>query len=247
MAPVIINLRGDAGAGKDTCKQTICDNCDFSRWFVAPELKEYIEKLFASEKKPVVKRYAYADQLKKDVSETYNLPVDFDMEQMDSDGKRLKETYMIGDETLRQVMIRYGLEKRKDDPNYWVNIVYQKILAENPDIAVITDCRFPNEHYFFRKLGFEVIDILVFNPLNARTTNAADRALDSVEYDYVVIPEYAAVKLAGQRVYALERVARGQKHLQGDLYCFVDGFSASLMKIVAEIEESDFKKKPCSN
>lgn len=245
MPPVIINLRGDAGAGKDTCKRTICENCDFSAWFSPFELKEYFEKLFSSETKPVVKRYAYADQLKKDIFDIYNLPRDFDMELFGPDGKRLKETYMIGDKTLRQIMIEYGIEKRKNDENYWVNVVYKKILAENPDIAVITDCRFPNEHHFFRDLGFEVIDILVFNPLNKRTTNVADRALDSIEYDYVVVPSYAANALAQERVYVLERVQRGQKHPQGDLYCFSGDTFISLAKLVVDAQMVALEGKLC--
>lgn len=48
----------------------------------------------------------------------------------------------------------YGSEYRRScDPDYWVNKVAARIAEEKPEIAFLTDMRFPNEMAFVQKYG----------------------------------------------------------------------------------------------
>lgn len=190
---VIINLRGDAGAGKDTFFNTAILEGNFELWALPQDLAQLLLRLRQEPTCEVsIKRYAYADALKKEVRRDYSLPESLDIDGLDENGKRLKETYMVGDKTLRQVLIEHGLNKRKESESYWTDLVVEKIKEEKPDIAVITDCRFPNESSLFRDLGFETYSVYIFNPMNEPTTNAADRASDNIPFDFIAVPSHAA-------------------------------------------------------
>lgn len=48
----------------------------------------------------------------------------------------------------------WGTEFRRNvNPNYWVQRVAKRIAEEKPEIALITDVRFPNEVFFCQKYG----------------------------------------------------------------------------------------------
>ena len=48
----------------------------------------------------------------------------------------------------------YGSEfRRACNPDYWVNKVAKRIAEEKPEIAILTDMRFPNEMAFVQKYG----------------------------------------------------------------------------------------------
>ena len=48
---------------------------------------------------------------------------------------------------------------RRKDPNIWVNSVYQKLKDRKPRVALITDCRFPNEAEFVKQMGGTLVKI----------------------------------------------------------------------------------------
>jgi len=48
---------------------------------------------------------------------------------------------------------------RKFDADVWVKYLVRRIRAENPALAVIDDCRFPNEAEALRTLGFTIVKI----------------------------------------------------------------------------------------
>lgn len=48
---------------------------------------------------------------------------------------------------------RVGIEKRQTDPDVWVRAVYWAIVDSAPEIAVITDVRFPNETALVKSMG----------------------------------------------------------------------------------------------
>lgn len=54
------------------------------------------------------------------------------------------------DATLLQ---HVGVEFRESDPETWIRVVYWAIRDRQPKVAVITDCRFPNELAFVRAMG----------------------------------------------------------------------------------------------
>lgn len=47
---------------------------------------------------------------------------------------------------IREAMQFWGTDvRRSKNPDYWVNKILKQISEDNPDVAIITDCRFPNE------------------------------------------------------------------------------------------------------
>lgn len=63
----------------------------------------------------------------------------------------------------------------------WVDATINKIQRENMDIAIITDCRFPNEVEAIKRSGGYVIrlDLDIFN-----SSATAEKALDKDSYDW---------------------------------------------------------------
>lgn len=88
---------------------------------------------------------------------------------------------------------RVGVEFRERDPEVWVRSVYAKILDARPEVAVITDVRFPNEMAFVKALGGECwkverlrADGTAFVDPSRPATHISETALDSAEWDRVV-------------------------------------------------------------
>ena len=50
----------------------------------------------------------------------------------------------------------WGIFKRQDDPDHWIKKVEAQIISEQPDVALISDCRFINEMAWSQKHGFAV-------------------------------------------------------------------------------------------
>jgi hypothetical protein len=92
--------------------------------------------------------------------------------------------------TAREVMQLVGTDMfRKLQHNVWADATILKISKENLDLALIADCRFPNEVEVVKKAGGVVIK-LNRNPFNS--DHDSETALDQNRYDYnnfdLVIP-----------------------------------------------------------
>ena len=62
--------------------------------------------------------------------------------------------------TAREVMQYVGTDFfRKIYPDVWVDSTIRKIESEAPDLAVIVDCRFPNETKGVKEAGGKVIKL----------------------------------------------------------------------------------------
>lgn len=110
---MIILLSGFAGSGKDT----------FADWLV--ENRGY-------------KKYAFADELKKEVSEKMNIPLNYFYD------RDLKDKIIKDGKRPRDYLIEYGEKMRNEDINHWI-----KKIPTTDDKIVISDCRFPNEQKYF--------------------------------------------------------------------------------------------------
>lgn len=91
-------------------------------------------------------RYAFADKLKQIARELF--PAAF------TGGKP------------RSLLQNIGTYMRQEDPDVWVNYLLQRITAEDPMRAVITDCRYRNELTICRSRGF--IPVLISCPEDVR-------------------------------------------------------------------------------
>ena len=99
----------------------------------------------------------------------------------------------IKDKKGRATLQYIGTDKaRKNNPNIWVNVVNELLLAigEDFDIVLIPDARFPNEIDRLIELGWEVKTIKV-NRLNFKSTlteeqleHYSETALDNYTFDY---------------------------------------------------------------
>ncbi len=86
----------------------------------------------------------------------------------------------------RTLLQWWGTEyRRKEDDNYWVKRLAEQIELEKPQIALITDMRFPNEMLFVKQYGETVrVDRDGLPP----STHASETALaDTSDEDWSII------------------------------------------------------------
>lgn len=82
--------------------------------------------------------------------------------------------------TAREVMQFVGTDIfRKMQNNVWASATIKKIQNDNLDIAIIADCRFPNEVNAIKNAGGYVIK-LMRNPFNSN--HSSETALDPENY-----------------------------------------------------------------
>ena len=160
----IIAFAGRKQSGKTTCS-------------------EYVANTFESSllRRSVV--YNFADPLKKDIC--MNI-LGLSHEQCygtDTQKNELVNCYWNSKQmTAREVMQFVGTDIfRTMQNNVWADATIKKILTENPDLALIADCRFPNEVEVVKKAGGVVIK-LNRNPFNSQ--HSSETALDHNNYDY---------------------------------------------------------------
>lgn len=85
--------------------------------------------------------------------------------------------------TAREVMQYVGTEVfRKMYSNVWVDATVNLINKEGPALAVITDCRFPNEVEGIQKIGGKVIRLLR-DPNNGKDQHKSETALDDFPFE----------------------------------------------------------------
>lgn len=158
----IIAFAGRKQSGKTTCSEFV--------------LQHYNSKNGA-------KIYNFADPLKQDIcmnilglsyeqcygdDETKNTITDIEW-----NGKRL---------TAREIMQFVGTDIfRKLKNDVWTNATIHKIQNEQPDLAIIADCRFPNEVKAIKDAGGIVIK-LTRNPFNSN--HESETALDYDKFDH---------------------------------------------------------------
>lgn len=86
--------------------------------------------------------------------------------------------------TARHVMQYVGTDIfRKMYENVWVDATMRRIAAENPEIAVITDCRFPNEVTGTQAAGGFVI-YCTRAPFGGQDEHSSETALDPQNFDH---------------------------------------------------------------
>lgn len=91
----------------------------------------------------------------------------------------------------RTLLQWWGTEYRRNvNPNYWVERVAKRIADEQPEVALITDVRFPNEVRFCQKYGSAIkVDRPDLPPLHgAAGVHASELALANFDgWDDVIV------------------------------------------------------------
>ena len=84
--------------------------------------------------------------------------------------------------TAREIMQFIGTDIfRSIDSDIWVKATIKKILNEQPKVAIITDCRFPNEVEAIKNIGGKVFR-LTRNKFNS--DHESECILDKDRYDW---------------------------------------------------------------
>lgn len=162
----IIAFAGRKQSGKTTCS-------------------EFVMKYFNGTVAPfnTAKMYNFADPLKKDICMNI-LGMTYDQCYGSDEQKNvLTDIEWNGSKlTAREVMQFVGTDIfRQMKHNVWADATIRKIKNESPNLAVIADCRFPNEVDVVRNAGGFVIK-LTRNPHNSN--HASETALDFDCYDH---------------------------------------------------------------
>jgi hypothetical protein len=160
----IIAFAGRKQSGKTTCS-------------------EFVANIFEGSLLGISRVYNFADPLKKDIC--MNI-LGLSHEQCygtDIQKNEFVNCYWNGKQlTAREVMQFVGTNIfRTMQNNVWADATIKKILSEKMDLALIADCRFPNEVDVVKKVGGIVIK-LNRNPFNS--DHASETALDQTHYDY---------------------------------------------------------------
>jgi hypothetical protein len=160
----IIAFAGRKQSGKTTCSEMIVKYCN--------EIQNNTN----------VKIYNFADPLKTDICMNI-LGLTYDQCYGTDDNKNeLTNNHWNNKQlTAREVMEFVGTDIfRSMQQNVWSDATLKKITTDNKELAIIADCRFPNEVEAIKNAGGVVIK-LTRNPYNS--TSAAEMALDPLNYD----------------------------------------------------------------
>lgn len=123
----IIGISGRKQSGKSTCAKYIAD--------------------IINKNNQICKIYSFADSLKQDICINILGLTEQQCYGTDDDKNTLTDTYWNNQQlTARELMQFIGTDVlRKMQPEVWVNATMNTIKKDAVDIAIIADCRFPNE------------------------------------------------------------------------------------------------------
>jgi hypothetical protein len=162
----VIMICGYRTSGKDTFYSSI-SGFNSLKWDIIPG------NLFPLNKK--YKRIALADMLKNEINYI-------------EDGNKDKKTIIENGELIspRDLCIKRGYLRRKQDPDYWCKLVINDLDKECYN--VITDWRYPNEYLFFNRIA-DVITVRVKRIVEIPPEDVeSEHSLDDFVTDFIVYP-----------------------------------------------------------
>ena len=165
----IIAFAGRKQSGKTTCSEAV--------------LKYGNDTLHPYNPYNNSKIYNFADPLKKDICINI-LGMSYDQcYGSDEQKNELVNCHWNNKQmTAREVMQFVGTNIfRQMQNNVWADATIHKIQLEQPDLAIIADCRFPNEVKAIKHAGGIIIK-LMRNPFNS--DHESEVALDPDQYNY---------------------------------------------------------------
>lgn len=152
---------------------------------------------------PVVKLYSFADILKMSVAAIFGLPYEYVNGSDDDKNKPTKFTWEMFKQFLTPATKRHITEQRSwSQPmssrhllqvvgtdifrrihgDIWVDACLNQIACDAPELAVVLDCRFPNEVEGIQKAGGKVIRFLRA-PFAGQDQHHSEVALDNYHRD----------------------------------------------------------------
>lgn len=157
---IILLLRGFAGAGKDTFGKCFVDKLGFTR-------------------------FAFADYLKKMISEKYNITESILHSQI---GKMQIEP--ISKKTWRDILLEEARECRSKNPDIFANMCASDIQSSCYENIIITDWRFPNEYEIilqqFPNAICKTIEIKRIGQEKSMVNDVSEYLLKDIEPNYII-------------------------------------------------------------
>lgn len=167
--------------GKDTC-------CDILEEYLTDNNISFIRTLFAK-------------SLKEMAAKNYNI----DLSRVESEEYKQSKPEHLNGQTVRDILIKIGLEERAKDPLVFCRATYVEMFESGCDFAFASDFRFPNEgsscdkilDAYLKEKGITdqtekptVHKILVHRPDGRFVNDGADDQLPDLDenyWDYVII------------------------------------------------------------
>ena len=171
---------------------------------IDPEIDDLIKLLT-----PIVKIYSFADILKKDICIDI-LGLTYDQCYGSDDDKNILTHMSYNNQPLssRDVMQLVGTDFfRNIYPDIWPSATLNKINKESPSLALITDCRFPNEVEFIQKNNGKVVRLTrQLQNIDPQLEHISEKILDKNHYDwnrfdYIVENANASIEEQCQNIY----------------------------------------------
>lgn len=125
--------------------------------YKARQGKNYVAN-YMKEQDPSIKFYAFADELKLYCKENHDrlLPL-WQLANQTKQQPACKDDPIYG---YTPILQWYGTDvARKQNPNCWVEALDARLKQEAPEIAVITDVRFPNEAAYIKEKGGYLVEV----------------------------------------------------------------------------------------
>jgi hypothetical protein len=164
-----MNTKIIAFSGKKQSGKTVCS--------------EFLKGLLLSNGYKDVEIFSFADPLKEDICmNMFNLSYTQCYGE-DRSKNELVDAYWEGKQlSARDLMQLIGTDLfRKINPNVWVNSLLNKIKKSTHEIAIVADCRFPNEVEALQKYNGLVFR-LTRNP--CQSEHISETILDQNNYDW---------------------------------------------------------------
>lgn len=160
-SPLLIGISGKARSGKDTAAWLLVDQ--LRRWGID------------------ARRYGWADALKAVCRVEYGMK--------GKDAVLLQQVGVQYREGIRAASDEVWVPHLQPTPNVWVNALLDAITEDAPDIAIIPDCRFPNELAAVRASGGFVIRLeRPSRPATGRDdAHISETVLDGESFEFVVV------------------------------------------------------------
>lgn len=134
--------------------------------------------------------YAFADALRREVrTACATLGGQFNLIKQFKESGLMPDWVHFEEPKPRSLLQWWGTDyRRAKDPNYWVNRLRRTLDDHNPEVALISDVRFPNEVSAIRSWGGFYVDVVNTNTPDVDVhEHPSEAALDNAKPDFRIV------------------------------------------------------------
>ena len=127
-----------------------------------------------------VKEFAFADALKFEVCRAFGISI---------------HTLHKDKAKYRQLLQAWGVLRRVDYENYWIDRVMEKMIISDAELVLITDVRFPNEYKAMKEVSTVV---RVVRNTGLVDNHESETALDQYSFSHIIANDGSLSQLKEQ-------------------------------------------------